>query len=203
MVSMDSIPEFFDSHTHEHPFPSHLATLGSPIKQASKVPATCLTLTTLPMPHTHLFPTQTSNLPALHPAVFDQPTSQPESPPIIIKVIKQLPSQAYTNVLLLDKSKCNCDLWNQKLCIILEGCGLDDYAFGFLVCPSTPQESISVWVRNNKLTHSFILSCCSDEEQHLLEDVKSAASAYTFLKGHHEHEGAYTQLILIQEVFAL
>ena len=99
MVSMDSIPGFFDSHTHEHPFPSHLATLGSPIKQASKVPATCLTLTTLPMPHTHLSPTQTSNLPALHPAVFDQPTSQPESPPIIIKVIKQLPSQAYTNVL--------------------------------------------------------------------------------------------------------
>ena len=157
MVSMDSIPGFFDSHTHEHPFPSHLATLGSPIKQASKVPATCLTLTTLPMPHTHLSPTQTSNLPALHPAVFDQPTSQPESPPIIIKVIKQLPSQAYTNVLLLDKLKCNCDLWNQKLRIILEGCGLDDYAFGFLVCPSTPRRASQCGLGTTNL---LILSFC-------------------------------------------
>lgn len=112
--------------------------MGSPVQLAGKAPATRLTPTIPPMPHARLFPAQTSDLPALRPAVFGQPKS-----PVIIKTIKQLPSQAYTDVPLLDKSKCNWDLWNRKLRIVLEGCGLNDYAFGLLDCLSNPRESVS------------------------------------------------------------
>lgn len=118
-------------------------------------------------------------------------------------MIKQIPSQAYTDVPLLDKSQCNWDLWNRKLHIVLEGCGLDEYVYGLLPRPHSPHESLLTWIRNDKLARSFILSCCSDEEQRLIEDISLAATAYQFLKLHHEREGAYTQLILIQEAFTL
>ena len=67
----------------------------------------------------------------------------------------------------------------------------------------TIPHNVLAWIRNDKLTHSFILSHCSDEEQCLIKDIRLAGTAYQFLKLCHECEGAYTQLILIQEVFTL
>ena len=159
-----------------------------------------MSLKTPPLHCTWLFPTPAAELPTLCPAVFASPI---KSPVVIIKAIKQILSQAYTDVPLLNKSQCNWDLWNRKLRIVLEGCGLDDYVYGLLPCPNDPRESVAAWIRNNKLARSFILSCCSNEEQRLIEDIGSSSTAYQYLKLRHEHEGAYTQLILIQEAFAL
>ena len=112
--------------------------------------------------HAQLFSIPAAELPALRPAIFASPI---KSPVIVIKAIKQIPSQAYANVPLLDKSQCNWDLWNQKLHIVLEGCGLDDYVYGLLPRPDNPCKSVAAWIRNDKLARSFILLHCSDEEQ--------------------------------------
>lgn len=90
-----------------------------------------------------------------------------------------------------------------KLHIVVEGCDLDDYVYGLLPCLHSPSENVLAWIRNDKLACSFILSHCSNTEQHLIEDIGLAATAYQFLKLCHEHEGAYTQLILIPEAFTL
>ena len=153
-----------------------------------------------PLPRTRLFASPTGNLPALRPTIFTSPVKNPVA---IIQTIKQIPSQAYTDVPLLDKSQCNWDLWNRKLRIVLEGCGLDDYVYSLLPRLSSPPENVLAWIRNDKLARSFILSRYSDEEQRLIEDIRLAGTAYQFLKLRHEREGAYTQLILIQEAFTL
>ena len=60
-------------------------------------------------PCTRLFPTPAGDIPALRPTAFALPVKCPVA---IIKMIKQILSQAYTDVPLLDKSQCNWDLWN-------------------------------------------------------------------------------------------
>ena len=199
--SESSIPGAFfsDNRLDEHagnfaiePSPSGLRHAGNgiPTRMSPKTPP----------PRARPFPTPTAGLPALRPAIFASPV---KSPVVVIKTIKQIPSQAYADVPLLDKSQCNWDLWNRKLRIVLEGCGLDDYVYGLLPRPSDPRESVTAWIRNDKLARSFILSRCSDEEQRLIEDIGSSSTAYQYLKLRHEREGAYTQLILIQEAFTL
>ena len=173
-------------------------TLTTPpaIVRASRNTPMCVS----PLPRTRLFASPTGDLPALCPTIFTSPVKNPVA---IIQTIKQIPSQAYTDIPLLDKSQCNWDLWNRKLCIVLEGCGLDDYIYSLLPCPSSLPENVLAWIRNDKLARSFILSHCSDEEQCLIKDIGLAGTAYQFLKLRHECEGAYTQLILIQEAFTL
>jgi hypothetical protein len=188
--SESSIPGTFgsDNHTDEH---TRNIAVRNLMHTSPKTP---------PPHHGLLFPTPAAELPMHRPAIFASPV---QSPVAIIKTIKQIPSQAYANVPLLDKSQCNWDLWNQKLHIVLEGCSLNNYVYGLLPCPNNPHESLTAWIRNDILACSFILSCCSDEEQWLIEDISSSSTAYQYFKLRHECEGTYSQLILIQEAFML
>jgi transposase InsO family protein len=117
-----------------------------------------------------------------------------------IRQIKSIPSHLTDGLENLDKTKANWATWRRKIGLILESCGLHEYAYGELEDPVNEPSNHRVWSLNDRLARSFLILHCSDADQELVNHISTSAGVLQFLRKRHEQEGAYQQLLLIQEL---
>jgi hypothetical protein len=118
----------------------------------------------------------------------------------IIKQIKSIPSHLTDGLENLDKNKANWATWRRKIGLILESCGLHEYAYGELKDPVNEPNNHRTWSLNDRLACSFLILHFSDADQELVNHITHSADVLQFLRKCHEQEGAYQQLLLIQEL---
>jgi hypothetical protein len=102
-----------------------------------------------------------------------------------IKQIKSVPSHLADGLENLDKNKANWAVWRRKIGLILESCGLDEYAYGELVDPISDPSNHRMWLCNDRLARSFLILHCSDAEQELVNHITSSAGVLEFLRKRH------------------
>ena len=126
-------------------------------------------------------------------------TSHPSIPLLYVK------DSSWGDMAILDKTTNNYVAWSRHVIRILQISFLDQYLDGLLPAPNPNHEPRANrhWRQNNTAVQAFLFMKCASSEHQFIEKCTTAEDIWTTLKKRHVHQGAMSQVILIQEAFSL